>query len=145
MVHECQHVYETGRKCRRIPKRGETLCPGHRPHPTRSHHDQPDFASRLLSYAQQLRGLGLEALFGTLQDSLACIQPIVESKSSRATYEPFARAYVAVSVVMEQLENLRSSAINASRAAEPFAAPPRPAPPNPAVSYASPPSTREIR
>ena len=35
MVQECVHLYEDGRKCRRIPKRGQKLCPAHRPHARR--------------------------------------------------------------------------------------------------------------
>jgi len=135
MVHECQFVYETGRKCRRIPKRGEDLCPGHRPNPNRSHHDNPGFALRLLGYADQLRLLSLEALCCTLQDDLARIQPIVDRKSSRAVYEPFARAFVAVTVAIEQLEFLRAA--HASRLAGASLPGPSAAQPKPSASDAS--------
>jgi hypothetical protein len=145
MVHECQHVDEIGRKCGRIPKRGFDLCPGHRPSPTRSHHDDPGFARQLLGYTQQLRGLSLEALFRTLQDNLALIQPIVERKSSRATYAPFARAFVAVTVAIEQLDTLRSVAAQASHPARQRLPGARHATLNPAVSHASPPPRREFK
>lgn len=145
MIPECQHIYETGRKCRRIPKRGETLCPGHRPSSTRSHHDDPDFARRLLAYAQQLRDLSLEVLLRTVQDDLTVIQPIVERKSSRATYTPFARAFVAVTVAVEQmdaqLQALRSAALDLSRQSLIVHRPM----PNSAVSYARHQSSRICR
>jgi hypothetical protein len=149
MVHECQHIYETGRKCRRIPKRGQDLCPGHRPGPSRSHHDDPDFARQLLGYIQQLHGLSLEALFCALQDDLALIQPIVQRKSSRARYAPFARAFVAVTVAIEQLGNLRSVASHPSRPAglstpdSPFRS--HQAASNHTASYASPRQSREFK
>jgi hypothetical protein len=107
MVHECQHIYETGRKCRRIPKRGEDLCPGHRPHAKRSFHDEPDFVHRLTGFVEQLRSLSLTETLGILQDALSDIQPTVERKSSRATYEPFARAAAAVGIALEQFAELR--------------------------------------
>lgn len=107
MVHECEHIYETGRKCRRIPKRGQSLCPGHRPHGPRSFHDEPDFARQLLGLTHQLRALDLATLLCVLQDSLAAIQPIVERKSSRATYTPFARAFVALTVTAEAIRSVR--------------------------------------
>jgi hypothetical protein len=107
MVHECQHIYETGRKCRRIPKRGEDLCPGHRPHGKPSFHDQPDFVHRLTGFVEQLRSLSLPETLAILQDALSDIQPIIERKSSRATYEPFARASAAVGIALEQFADLR--------------------------------------
>jgi hypothetical protein len=136
MVHECQHVYATGRKCRRIPKRGEDLCPGHRPSSRPSHHDDPEFARRLLGYADQLRTLDIEALCCMLQDDLTRIQPIVDRKSSRATYAPFARAFIAVTVAIEQLGILRFALAHASRPAEQPAPPPHPAPPGSAFPHA---------
>lgn len=143
MVHECQYVYETGRKCRRIPKRGEDLCPGHRPNPRRSHHSDPGFARRLLGYADQLRLLSLEDLCCTLQDDLARIQPIVDRKSSRAAYEPFARAFVAVTVAINQLGTLRAA--QASRLAAASLPGRSAAQPNPAASDASHPPPHACR
>jgi hypothetical protein len=117
MVHECQYLYETGRKCRRIPKRGDDLCPGHRPNPSRPHHDDPDFARRICGYAGQLRGLSFDDLLRCLQDDLARIQPTMERKSSRATYEPFARAFAAVTVAVERVAGLHSGLSRPSRPA----------------------------
>lgn len=107
MVHECQHIYETGRKCRRIPKRGEDLCPGHRPNhrPDRrcSAHDDPAFSRQLEAFAAQLQTIDSCGLLSCLQDALTDIQPIVERKSSRATYAPFARASIVIAIALDRL------------------------------------------
>ena len=103
MVHECEHFYETGRKCRRITKRGETLCPGHRPGRRRSAHDDPAFTRQLAAFADQLREADSLGLFCSLQDSLTAIQPLIERKSSRAAYAPFARAAIVVAIAVERI------------------------------------------
>lgn len=103
MVHECEHFYETGRKCRRITKRGEALCPGHRPDPRRSAHDDPAFTRQLAAFADQLREEDSLGLFCSLQDALTAIQPLIERKSSRSAYAPFARAVIVVAVAVERL------------------------------------------
>lgn len=102
MVHECEYIYETGRKCRRIPRRGESLCPGHRPHAKRSVHDEPDFQRQIAAFIAQLRAADTLSLVCSLQDALTAIQPIIERKSSRATYVPFARATVVVAIAIER-------------------------------------------
>ena len=102
MVHECEYIYETGRKCRRIPKRGESLCPGHRPHARRSVHDEPEFQRQIAAFIDQLRAADTFSLVCCLQDAMRTIQPIIERKSSRATYIPFARAAVVVAIAVER-------------------------------------------
>ena len=102
MVHECEYIYETGRKCRRIPKRGESLCPGHRPQHKRSVHDEPDFQRQIAVFIDQLRSADTLSLVCCLQDAMRTIQPIIERKSSRATYLPFARAAVVVAIAVER-------------------------------------------
>lgn len=103
MVHECEHFYETGRKCRRITKRGEALCPGHRPNPRRSLHDEPAFMREVAVLAEHLRAAGDDDLFLALQDALAAILPAIERKASRAGYLPFARASVVVCIAVERI------------------------------------------
>lgn len=102
MVHECEYIYDTGRKCRRIPKRGESLCPGHRPHTKRSVHDEPEFRRQIAAFIDQLRAADTYSLVCCLQDAMRTIQPIIERKSSRATYVPFARAAVVVAIAIER-------------------------------------------
>lgn len=109
MVHECEHFYETGRKCRRITKRGDAFCPGHRPDPRRSVHDDPQVTRKFAAFADQLREADSLDLFCSLQDALTAIQPLIERKSSRAAYLPFARAVIAVAVVVERLITTRQA------------------------------------
>jgi hypothetical protein len=105
MVHECQYIYETGRKCRRIPKRGETLCAGHRPDAVRrrSLHEQPDFTRQLSALAEQLSALDLTTLLGILLDSFAAISNILERDATRPAYTAFARANIALSIAIRRL------------------------------------------
>jgi hypothetical protein len=118
MVHECEHFYETGRKCRRITKRGEALCPGHQPNLRRSVHDEPAFARQIDGFVQQLRAIDDTTLLCCLQDALNIIQPIIESKTTRANYVRFARASVVVGITVERLlrNQQRRSAANANAA-----------------------------
>lgn len=119
MVHECEHFYETGRKCHRITKRGEALCPGHRPNPHRSVHDEPAFMREVAVLAEHLRAAGDEDLFCALQDALAAIQPTLERRISRANYLPFARASVVVCIAVERIisnrERRSAAAANAAQ------------------------------
>jgi hypothetical protein len=103
MVHECEHFYETGRKCHRITRRGEALCPGHRPAPHRSVHDEPAFRREIATLVEHLRAAGDYDLLTTLQDALTAIQPTIERKVSRARYLPFARASVVVGIALERV------------------------------------------
>ena len=116
MVHECEHFYETGRKCRRITKRGEALCPGHQPNPRRSIHDDPVFHRQIAGWIAQLRATDATDLLCCLQDALTAIQPIIESKTTRANYIRFARASAVVAIVVERLlrNPQRPSAANAN-------------------------------
>lgn len=119
MIHECEYIYETGRKCRRIPKRGESLCPGHRPHGKRSVHDEPDFQRQIAAFIDQLRAADTLSLVCCLQDALRAIQPTIERKSSRAAYVPFARAVVVVAIAIERFSATPAPAHAAQHA--PFA------------------------
>jgi hypothetical protein len=114
MIHECEHFYETGRKCRRITKRGQALCPGHQPNPRRSVHDEPAFARQIEGFVEQLRAIDDVSLLCSLQDALNIIQPLIEQKTTRANYVRFARASVVVGVTVERLlrnQERRSAAV----------------------------------
>lgn len=135
MLHECEYIYETGRKCRRIPKRGESLCPGHRPDRKRSVHDDPEFVRQIGAFIDQLRAADTLSLICCLQDAMRSIQPIIERKSSRATYIPFARAAVVVAIAIERLS--ATSAPSHAAQHSPFAVKSMRTAPSPAWRYPS--------
>lgn len=105
MLPECAHTYPDGRRCRRIPKSGETLCPGHHPR-RRLHRDEhdPDFLSEMHAWIDYLRVKPLEPLLVLLQESLAAIQPLIERKAYRAHRAAYTRASIAVTHSIDRLE-----------------------------------------
>lgn len=105
MRPECAHTYPGGRPCRRIPKTGEKFCPGHQPRPRRrADHDDQAFVDEMHAWVDRLHATPLELLLVLLQDSLADIQPLIESKSSRAHRVAFTRATIAVTASIDRLE-----------------------------------------
>jgi hypothetical protein len=64
MVQECAHLYENGRKCRRIPKRGQPLCPAHRsPRRRRSPLEENEaFMEEIFAFAERLKAMALDDL-----------------------------------------------------------------------------------
>jgi hypothetical protein len=145
MIPECQHIYETGRKCRRIPKRGDDLCPGHRPQPNRSFHDEPGFVRQLHAFACQISQLPLLDQLATLQDALAAARPILDRdaarRHARAAYIPIARAIVAVTVAISSLDQAQTQAQTQASSMQSRPNPHR----TPAHSYAQHPAAHRIR
>ncbi len=104
MVNDCAYIYEeTGRRCRRIPRRGESLCLAHtslRPQPG----DEDAAFNRLMSaWAERLHNIPLDHLLEALQTSLEGIHEIIQSKSSRRHRMAFGRAVIAVGIANERL------------------------------------------
>jgi hypothetical protein len=108
MVAECTFTYESGRKCRRLPRRGETLCRDHRRHAAASR--QPIEANAADEEAADrewkevfatLDSLPLDQLLKDLGDTLLRLGPLVTAHASRHEIALFNRATCAFSLTLE--------------------------------------------
>lgn len=105
MVNECAYLYETGRRCRRLPRRGESLCRAHKsPRPQPGEEDAA-FQSLMALWIERLHQIPLDHLLEALQSSLEGIHEIIQSKSSRRHRMDFGRALIAVCVANERLSD----------------------------------------
>jgi hypothetical protein len=126
VLPECAHTYPDGRRCRRIPKSGETLCPGHHPRRRRRDAHAPDFVREMHAWVDRLQATPLEPLLVLLQESLAAIQSLIERKTSRAHRAAYTRAYIAVTHSIDRLEE-EMAAYRAQARRPPGGAPSTPA------------------
>ena len=104
MVHECAHRYPDSRRCRRIPKRGETLCRDHKRARGQPRAEDPAFTRQMEAYADRLITLPLDVLAAEVQFALAAMHPIFDSRFSRTWRLLFGRAEIAVAVLAEELQ-----------------------------------------
>jgi hypothetical protein len=108
MVQECAHLYENGRKCRRIPRRGDPLCPAHRsPRRRRSPLEENEaFMDEIFDFASRLKAMPLDDLFYATGQMLANIQVLIDRRSSRRNRMDFCRATAAISVTVDRLADI---------------------------------------
>ncbi|HEX4065352.1 MAG TPA: hypothetical protein VHZ09_04955 [Acidobacteriaceae bacterium] len=107
MIDTCAHVYPDGRLCRRIPKRGESLCPGHR---RRSAESGDEVLERQMeAWSDHLHALPIEQIFATAVESLNVIGPVIERRFPRKHRTAFIRAAISVAVAAEMLEAVLAS------------------------------------
>ena len=104
MLSECAFLYSDGRKCRHIPRRGETLCPDHRRQaavrvrPTteaQTFHDEQNKA------ADELIRLPLDRMLDHAQDCLIALEPWIEAKAQAVEPTRFMRVGTAIAAAME--------------------------------------------
>ena len=107
MIDTCAHVYPDGRLCRRIPKRGESLCPGHR---RRSAGSGEELLKRQMeAWSDRLHALPIEQIFAAAVESLNVIGPVIERRFPRKHRAAFIRAAISVGVAAETLEAFLAS------------------------------------
>lgn len=105
MVEECVHVNEKGHKCRRIPKRGQKLCPAHR---TRRRQrgvleENPAFFLEMDEFMNHLQAMNLEDLLYATTGALGDIHALIDRRSSRRDRAAYMRATVAVGEAMDRI------------------------------------------
>jgi hypothetical protein len=127
MVAECTYIYESGHKCRRIPRRGQPLCPGHS---LDAHRLDAEAATerQLTLYIRHLTSLALKDLLPTTLDALTQIQPIIDSKSSRFHRAAFDRARHALALSIDRLDQFFQNSAARPVVATGSARPPAPVP-----------------
>jgi hypothetical protein len=129
MVQECAHTFPDGRKCRRIPKRGQPLCPAHQSRPRRAFLEENEAFHREIDvFIHRLDAMPLPELLDETAGLLAGIQRLVDRRSSRRDRLAFVRTNTAVCAAGERLEEaLRAT----PRYASPLSAPPTQPPSTP--------------
>lgn len=118
MVVECSFTYPDGRHCRRVVRRGDTLCPGHRPGRSTGRR-APDaaFGAEIAAHLHSIRALDLESLIVRLPGELRAIHPLVDRTVSRRSRLAFARALVTLDATVCAAE--RAMAAMAARSLPP--------------------------
>ena len=100
MVEECVHLFPDGRKCRRIPKRGQKLCPAHHPQRRRRTplEENEAFLKEMFAFVDTLRAMDSADLLYATTGFLADIHALIDRCSSRSHRIAFSRASTAVGI-----------------------------------------------
>ncbi len=107
MFEECVHLFPDGRKCRRIPKRGQNLCPAHRPQLRRTRLEENDaFQRDMASFLPGLNALPLPQLLNQTIGLLAQIRLLIDRHASRRDRLAFARATAAIGVAGDRIAEI---------------------------------------
>jgi hypothetical protein len=100
MVPECTFVYPSGHRCRRIPRRGQPLCPGHRN--TRAVTDDPGPDLEMFAFAQSLESLPLPDLLASVSESLSALLPLFDRRFACRLQPHFTRATLALDCALNR-------------------------------------------
>ena len=103
-VKECAYRYPDGRRCRRIPKRGEPLCRDHNRARRLTHTEDAAFRRQMEAYADRVITLPLPRLAAEVQFALSAMHPIFDGRFSRTWRVLFNRAEIAVAALDEELQ-----------------------------------------
>lgn len=138
MLEECVHILPDGRTCRRIPKRGQKLCPAHRPHRRRRAplEENQAFLKEMAAFVRSLEAMESDDLLYSTVGFLADIQILIDRRSSRRDRFAFGRASAAAATAADRLVEL------ARGLRQPSASQPQPQPPAPPSSQPLSPEAR---
>jgi hypothetical protein len=142
MVEECVHILPSGRKCRRIPKRGQKFCSSHRPGRRRRPplHEDHAFRQQMFAFVERLQTLSLPDLLYETTGLLTDIHLLIDRRCSRPHRLAFSRACAAAGLAADGL-----FALSRARSPAPPAPPPRPAPASPPATQPPAPKPRAPR
>ncbi|HKR28495.1 MAG TPA: hypothetical protein VJS11_13620 [Acidobacteriaceae bacterium] len=104
MLAECSYRYPDGRNCRRIPRRGESLCPDHRRQAAVRHRTEAAeraFQQQANQAADEIIRLPLNRLLDHAQECLMDIEPFIEANASPARRVRFMRAMTALTASID--------------------------------------------
>jgi len=138
MIEECIHLMANGRKCRRIPKRGQKFCPAHQPHRRRRGFlEEDEAANRQISeMIGRLHAMPLDDMLYTTGNLLNEIYPVMDRRCARRDRLAFVHALSAVQVSAERIAEALPG-FHRYVAAQPAPAPAAPRqPPSPATQAA---------
>lgn len=116
MVQECEFDYGNGRRCRRVPKRGEIFCRDHRRGSAQlrsefpaaasasAHHRDASRPHRRARALPPLGGLDLDELILHIAASLQALEPLVRSSASSSELLLYQRARTAAGFAIERVD-----------------------------------------
>jgi hypothetical protein len=142
MVEECVHILPSGRKCRRIPKRGQKFCSSHRPGRRRRPplHEDHAFRQQMFAFVERLQTLSLPDLLYETTGLLTDIHLLIDRRCSRPHRLAFSRACAAAGLAADGLFALSRARSQAPPAQPPSHATSRPETSSPAPSRSKPPA-----
>jgi len=108
MIVECSYLYPDGRHCRRLPRRGETLCRDHRRlaarqplRPALTDSGKQAFDQQMQQAAEEILSMSLPDMLCHLGDCLNALEELMESKASSAEFAQYTRATMAVTAACD--------------------------------------------
>ena len=104
MVHECSYRYPDGRNCRRIPRRGQTLCLDHRRQAAvrrRQQAQEQAFQQQGDQAADEIIRLPLNHLLHHAQECLMDVEAFIDFNATRAQRVRFMRALTAITAAID--------------------------------------------
>lgn len=108
MVAECSFLYPDGRNCRRIPRRGETLCRDHRRRPAvrpRTHTEDEDFRQQQSQAALEIARLRLDQMLEHAKHSLFALEPFIEAHAPAAERACFSRLAMTITTAIDCVDS----------------------------------------
>ena len=107
MIAECTYLYPDGRHCRRLPRRGESLCRDHRrlaarrPATAATDRDEDAFDQQMRQAAEEIRAMPLPAKLEHLCDCLNTLHDFIEARASSAERSSYTRASIAAVAALD--------------------------------------------
>lgn len=107
MIAECTYLYPDGRHCRRLPRRGESLCHDHRrlvargPAHTATDRDEEAFNQQMREAAEEILAMPLPAKLEHLRDCLNALHGFIEAKASSEERSDYTRATMAAVAALD--------------------------------------------
>lgn len=104
MLAECAFLYPDGRNCRRIPRRGETLCPDHRRQAAirvRTKTEEEAFHLEQDKAADEIIRMPLDQMLDHAQECLIALEPWIEAYAPAPERTRFMRVGTAIAAAMD--------------------------------------------
>jgi len=104
MLAECAFLYPDGRNCRRIPRRGETLCPDHRRQAAvrvRTRTEEQAFHLEQDKAADEIIRLPLDQMLDHAQECLTALESWIEANAPTVERTRFMRVGTAIAAAMD--------------------------------------------
>ncbi|HET7346677.1 MAG TPA: hypothetical protein VFJ10_05070 [Acidobacteriaceae bacterium] len=108
MLAECAFLYPDGRNCRRIPRRGDTLCPDHRRQAAirvRTTTEEQAFHLEQNKAADEIIRQPLDQMLDHAQECLMALEPWIEVNAPAVERTRFMRIGTAIAAAMDCVDS----------------------------------------
>jgi len=108
MIPECTFLYPDGRNCRRIPRRGESLCPDHRRQAAihrREAAGEQAFLQLMNQAADEIIRLPLDGMLDHAQECLMDVEAFIAANAPAHQRVRFMRAVTAVTAAIDCVDS----------------------------------------